>query len=75
MDNRNKVVLDFAGVDWINSTGLGMLIAANGLLRDIDGEMKLAAVNDSVSGLLKMNKLHLVFDIYPTVENAVASMN
>jgi anti-sigma B factor antagonist len=74
LNNRHKLVLDFSGVDWINSSGLGMLIAANGLMKEVNGQMKVAAVNDSVNKLLTMNKLHLVLDMQPTVARAIESL-
>jgi anti-sigma B factor antagonist len=74
LDNQHKIVLDFSGVDWINSSGLGMLIAANGLLKEVNGRMFIAAVNDSVNKLITMNKLHLVLDMQDSVDKAVQQM-
>jgi anti-sigma B factor antagonist len=71
--NTRNVVLDLSGLDWMNSTGLGGLVAASGRLRNVDGHLKLAAPNATVSSLLALNKLNLIFDIFPTVEAAVAS--
>ncbi len=71
--NHHKVVLDLSGVDWMNSTGLGTLIAAQGLLREVASELKLAGLNDSVKSVMTVNKLNLVFDIHPTVEAASKS--
>jgi anti-sigma B factor antagonist len=71
--NHRKVVLDLAGVDWMNSSGMGTLIAAQGLLREMASEMKLASLNDSVKSVLTLNKLNLVFDIHPTVQDATHS--
>jgi anti-sigma B factor antagonist len=73
--NQQKLVLDFAGVDWINSSGLGALIAAQGLMRESRGELRLAGLNDSVKMVMVINKLNLVFDIHPTVAEAAASFN
>ena len=71
--NHHKVVMDFGGVDWINSTGLGTLIAAQGLLREAEGQLRLAAMNDSVKSVLSINKLNLVFDLHPSVQSAAES--
>lgn len=71
--NHRKVVLDLSGVDWMNSTGLGTLIAAQGLLREVASELKLAGLNESVRSVMTVNKLNLVFDIHPTVEAASGS--
>ncbi|MFZ5432456.1 MAG: STAS domain-containing protein [Calditrichota bacterium] len=68
-------VLDLQDVEWMNSTGLGMVIAGSARVRDIDGIFKLARPNDSVSQALAINRLNLVFEIHPTLEAAVASFN
>ena len=71
--NMRKVVLDLGGVDWMNSSGMGTLIAAQGLLREVDCELKLSGLNDSVRSVMAVNKLNLVFDIHPTVDAATGS--
>jgi anti-sigma B factor antagonist len=72
-NSTRKVVLDFSGLEWMNSTGLGAIVAASGRLRNAGGVLKLAAPNATVSHLFELNKLNLVFEIHPTVEAAVAS--
>jgi len=72
-NNLRKIVLDLSGLDWMNSTGLGALVAVQGRLKNVDGQLKLAAINEVVADLLKLNKLNLIFDIQPTVTAAVAS--
>ena len=68
-----KVVLDFSALDWMNSTGLGAIVAASGRLRNAGGVLKLAKPNATVSHLIELNKLNLIIEIHPTVEAAVAS--
>ena len=41
-DGISKVVIDLGGVKWINSSGLGVLMAAMTTLKNADGQMKLA---------------------------------
>ena len=38
---RNLIVINFEAVDWINSTGLGILIASYNLLREVGGKLVL----------------------------------
>lgn len=72
-NNLRKIVLDLSGLDWMNSTGLGALVAVQGRLKNVDGHLRLAALTNSVGDLLKLNKLNLIFEIHPTVAAAVAS--
>ncbi|MBU0509240.1 STAS domain-containing protein [bacterium] len=72
-ENIKSVVLDLKDVDWINSTGLGMIIAGSARVRDMGGTLKLAQPNDSISKVLTLNRLHQIFEIHPTIEAAIAS--
>ena len=68
-----KVVIDLAKVDWLNSTGLGILISGLTTLRDNGGELKLANVTEKIHSLLTITKLVTVFESHDSVESAVAS--
>ncbi len=70
---RGKVVIDLSGVDWMNSTGLGILISSYTTLRNSNGELKLANVTDKIQSLLVITKLVSVFDAHDSVESAVSS--
>ena len=71
--DRKKIVIDLAGVEWMNSTGLGILISSYTTLRNNDGELKLANVTDKIQSLLTITKLVSVFDAHDSVEEAVKS--
>lgn len=68
-----KVVIDLAGVDWMNSTGLGILISGLTTLRNNQGELKLANVTDKIQSLLTITKLVTVFESYDSVDEAITS--
>ncbi len=71
--NKKKVVVDLAQVDWMNSTGLGILISALSTLKSNQGELKLANVTDKIQSLLTITKLVTVFESYDSVDQAAAS--
>ena len=71
--NKKKVVIDLSKVDWMNSTGLGILISGLTTLRNNGGELKLANVTDKIQSLLTITKLITVFECFNTVDDAVAS--
>ena len=71
--DKKKVVIDLAHVDWMNSTGLGILISGYTTLRNTNGELKLANVTDKIQSLLTITKLVTVFEAYDTVDEAVNS--
>jgi len=70
---RNKVVADLAKVNWMNSSGLGILISGLTTMRNAGGDLKLAAITDRIQSLLMITKLLTVFDTFETVDEAIAS--
>jgi anti-sigma B factor antagonist len=65
------VVIDMSGVEFIDSTGLSVLL--NGLRRvtRADGQMSLVVSNPTVLRLFEITKLDSTFDIQSTREAAV----
>jgi len=73
--NKKKVVIDLSKVEWMNSTGLGILISGLTTLRNNGGELKLACVTDKIQSLLTITKLITVFENFDSVEEAVKSFS
>jgi anti-sigma B factor antagonist len=73
--NKKKVVIDLSKVEWMNSTGLGILISGLTTLRNNGGELKLARVTEKIQSLLTITKLITVFENYDSVEEAVKSFS
>jgi anti-sigma B factor antagonist len=73
-DDKKKIVIDLAGVDWMNSTGLGILISCLTTLRNAQGELKLSNVTDKIKSLLTITKLVTVFDTYDSTDEAVTAL-
>jgi anti-sigma B factor antagonist len=74
-DGIRKVVIDLGKVDWMNSSGLGILIGGLTTVKNSTGEMKLARTTDKIQSLLMITKLVQVFDTYDSVEAAIASFS
>jgi anti-sigma B factor antagonist len=74
-DGISKVVIDLGGVKWINSSGLGVLMAAMTTLKNSEGQMKLANVTEKVESLLMITQLIRIFDTFDSVDRAVSSMS
>jgi len=67
-----RVVIDMTSVEFIDSTGLSVLL--NGLRRvtRADGKLALVVTNPTVLRLFEITKLDSTFDIQSTCEAAVA---
>ena len=71
--NKKKVVIDLSKVEWMNSTGLGILISGLTTLRNNGGELKLACVTEKIESLLTITKLITVFESFDSVADAITS--
>ncbi len=72
---HKKLVLNLAGINYVDSTGLGELVSAYRLVKSENGELKLMNLNKKVSDLLQITRLYAVFDIHNDEAQAVASFH
>ncbi len=70
---KKKILLDISRVRTMNSSGLSMLINALTTMRNAGGDLKIAAASKKIESLLVITKLTTVFELYPTVKQAVNS--
>jgi anti-sigma B factor antagonist len=67
------VVLDLSRLQFMNSSGLSLLIGGASTLKNAGGALKLCGASDKITGLIKITRLEGVFESFPTIEAAVAS--
>lgn len=70
---HKKIVMNLAGINYIDSTGLGELVSVYRQVKSQGGELKLLNLNKKVSDLLQITKLYTVFDIHRDEAQAIAS--
>jgi len=68
-----RIVLNLSGVTYIDSGGLGTLVALYTTARNSGGSIKLANLTPRVGDLLQVTKLVTVFDVYDSEEKAIES--
>ncbi len=68
---RNNFVLNFADVNYLSSSALGMLISLQKKIALKGGQLKLAGIRDSIMEVFHITKLDEVFDIYKNEAAAV----
>ena len=71
---ERKILLNLAGVAFIDSGGLGELITSHANLSSQGGRMKLLQLQKRVSELLQLTKVTTIFEIYTNEAIAVLSM-
>lgn len=69
-----NVVIDMAGVGFMDSSGLGALVVMFTAFRDGGGRLCLAAVQPHVRTILAVTSVDRAIDVYDTVEAAEAGM-
>ena len=68
-----KIVIDLSNVEYIDSTGLGILVICFTSLKKQGGALKLVNPNKRNVELLLLTKLHTVFEVFNEVQDAVNS--
>ncbi|MBA3283403.1 MAG: STAS domain-containing protein [Acidimicrobiia bacterium] len=71
-DQRYSIVVDLEAVDFIDSTGLGVLIGARKRVRLHDGDVKLICTEPRIVKVFEITGLDQVFQIHPSLDDAVA---
>lgn len=72
---KHNLVLNLSGVNYIDSGGLGTLVALYTTARNCGSSIKLANLTQRVGDLLQVTKLVTIFDVYENEEAAVNSFH
>lgn len=70
---RKKIVLDLGEVSFIDSAGLGELVAAYTSARRHGAQVKLANLTKKIDDLLDITRLSSVFETFDSADEAVKS--
>ena len=62
-DGVRHVTLDIGGVEFVDSTGLSVLVGGMKRLRDLGGGMAVKSPNDATRKLFEITGLHTVLDV------------
>jgi anti-sigma B factor antagonist len=73
--DKKKIILNLANVDYIDSSGVGELVGCFTTLRNAGGELKLLNLTQKVHDVLHVTKLYTVFDIREDEFTAVKSFD
>jgi len=72
-DGEKNILLNMAGISYIDSSGLGELITVYNTVQKSGGELKLLHLTDRVSELMVITKLLTVFESFDKEDEAVNS--
>lgn len=68
-----NIILDLAQVDFINSSGLGILVSTLKEVRTVKGRIALCSLAPYVQEIFEITQLSHIFDIYPGEEEAFST--
>ncbi len=72
---KPAIVIDLGRVSYINSAGLGSLVAAHSSCKNREGWLRLAQTGKRIKNLFLITKLAFVFETFDTVEDALLGID
>lgn len=70
---KMQVVLDLSKVEFLDSSGMGAILASMRHLHAMEGRLKLAGVSKPVQTLFELVRFNRILDIFPTLDEALNS--
>ena len=70
---RRSILVDLEGVEFLDSTGLGVLVGGLKRVRSHEGDLALVCTQRRILKVLEITGLTTVFTIYDTVDTAVGA--
>ena len=71
VEDRKEIVLNMSSVNYIDSSGLGMLVALHVSARGQSAEMYLSNLGEKFHDVLQLTRLLTVFSVYDTEADAI----
>src|SRR5712691_185679 len=72
-EGKNKILLNLAGVGYIDSSGIGELVSSFTAVNKGEGQLKLLNLTEKLRDLLAITKLLTLFDVYEGETEALNS--
>jgi anti-sigma B factor antagonist len=72
---KNQIVIDLGGVQYIDSSGLGVLISGRQQLLKAQGDLKIARITESVQRVVTITKLNALLEFYDDLDEALYSFS
>lgn len=69
----NQFVLHMGDVQFVDSTGLGLLVRILCGVRSVRGDLKLCAVPENIQSVLQLTKIASMFDMHPEEDSALTA--
>lgn len=70
---EKNLIIDLKDIHFIDSSGLGALVSGYKSASIIHGTLRLSGLQSQVKSMFELTRLHRVFDIFSTVDDALQS--
>lgn len=70
-DQANQIIINLAGVAYMDSSGFGTLLSANKKLRPQGGTVHLVGCNDTILRMLQVTRLNILFNLHASEQDAL----
>ncbi|MEM7252241.1 MAG: STAS domain-containing protein [Pseudomonadota bacterium] len=71
LQNADRLIVDLSGVDVIDSSGLTVLLSVYRRSCEANRDLGLCGLNAPVRRVIELTRLHRIFEIYATREDAI----
>ena len=71
-EGKNKIIINLKDVDWISSTGIGIMIRGYKTVREAGGDFIMVRVGERTKQVFNVLRLEHIFKIMETEEDAAA---
>jgi|SRR5215471_9737245 len=69
-DNAKKVIFDLSALDYVDSTGIGVIVMCVAKMTAAGGQLRLAAPRARIAELLRVTRLDQVWHLHPSTAEA-----
>jgi len=70
--DQKKIVIDITALDYVDSSGVGMLVSCVTNVRKAGGELKLVGANQRIRRIFSMTGVDSIISMFATVAEATA---
>jgi anti-sigma B factor antagonist len=74
LNETNQFILDMKNVDFIDSTGLGGIVACLKYSSEAGGDLKIVSLQSKPRMVFEITRAYKIFDIYDDLQTAIDSM-
>ena len=73
-DNIKKVILNFSGVTFMDSSGIGVVIGRYKKMQNRSGKLCVSDINRTVNKVFEISGMYKIIDVYRNIDEAIVNI-